>query len=550
MPLTTAQQAALARLQSFYEGDNPYNSVTNPGGLRQGGHLYNFVPALKDIATVIAGTAALAVEVATNSAQSPKAVRVDGAQTYTDAEKAQGQANLGLAAVLTSFLAKAGGTLTGGLTLFFNNPTVDLKQNGGTYNGITWRVAFEAGAGNIYFQNISASGAGSDAFRMRPDGSFYIPQFGDLNARIEARAAAFADGRIAKTGDTMTGPLQVVNAQPQLKFKNSATSTGWGWLNHNDGRAYLQTYDANGVYTGNVLNIGPDGSVSILGIGDLNARIEARAKAYADIAQQQAAVESVSLSGDTMTGALNTNSPIVLTGPASWLDLVVGNVYRHRFVIRSPDGALLLRNGDSGVDNFGFGTDGALWTKQFGDLNARIEARGLAYQQVAQASAVRKDQASRQDMSGDLLVSKTYPTLGMNYPNLFYTGWQVREDSRTYLMNMSNNAGLFSVGSDGSISTQQLGDLNARIEARGAAYAAGPTSEAQYRFHAARMVYVGDLNQNSNPGGMTSPYGGNAVVTDRWTYDQGLGSYIDYAKRFRQPQFYSTTQGWVAITLA
>ncbi|MHC2108990.1 hypothetical protein [Methylobacterium sp. CM6246] len=555
MPLSDVQKAALNRLQSFYEGDNPYNSVTNPGGFRQNGHLYNFVPTLKDIATVITGVAALAVEVATNSAQSPKAVRVDTDQAYTDAEKAKGQANLGLAAVLTSFVAKAGGTMTGALNIAMNYAQINFTQIGGTYDKHAWAVLINGADGKLYFQKLKAGAYFANPFYFGEDGSIYSVQMGDLNARIEARAAAFATQRVAKTGDTMTGSLIVQGdlrsekSYPSIQLKlPDGTTRGWQFV---DGSKALQWVD---YATGTAyLVIDNAGAVSTAQLGDLNARIEARAKAFADIAQAAAAGESVSLAGDTMSGTLTNTAPIVLNGAASWLDLVVGNVYRHRFVIRSPDGALLLRNGDTGGDNFGFGTDGALWTKQFGDLNARIEARGLAYQNVAIAASVSKTSAARQDMSGDLLVSKSYPTLGMNYPNVFYSGWQVRENGYSYLMNMSSGAGIIWIGSGGDIVTAQIGDLNNRIENRASAFAENARVAAYNAVViSARYVHVGDYDITGNyNGGMVEPYGG-AVCTGRSSITSGDGNDIILrAMRFRQHQIYiPNSGGWVQVGFA
>ncbi|KQQ13276.1 hypothetical protein ASF53_13965 [Methylobacterium sp. Leaf123] len=55
--------AAADRLKSFYEGQRPYDPVDNPGGLRRGGNVVNFVPALSDVAEVGVGIGVLAGEV-------------------------------------------------------------------------------------------------------------------------------------------------------------------------------------------------------------------------------------------------------------------------------------------------------------------------------------------------------------------------------------------------------------------------------------------------------------------------------------------------------
>lgn len=60
MPLTPEQQAAQNRLQTYYDGDLPYDPTSNPGGFRRGGNVINFEPALKDVATVLQGAGVLA----------------------------------------------------------------------------------------------------------------------------------------------------------------------------------------------------------------------------------------------------------------------------------------------------------------------------------------------------------------------------------------------------------------------------------------------------------------------------------------------------------
>lgn len=96
MALTSDQQAALTRLANFYEGLSAYNASSNPGGFRQGGHLVNFVPALKDLASVVQGTSSLVADALAAATNSPKAVRVDSNQGFSSAEMAQALKNIGL----------------------------------------------------------------------------------------------------------------------------------------------------------------------------------------------------------------------------------------------------------------------------------------------------------------------------------------------------------------------------------------------------------------------------------------------------------------------
>lgn len=75
MALSQNALDALVRLQNTYNGD-AYNETTNPGGLAEGGHRFNFPAALQDIATVLAeippealAAAASALAAATSEAE-------------------------------------------------------------------------------------------------------------------------------------------------------------------------------------------------------------------------------------------------------------------------------------------------------------------------------------------------------------------------------------------------------------------------------------------------------------------------------------------------
>ena len=98
MPLTSDQQAALSaalnRIFNFYDGDHDYNAATYPGAFRNGGSVVNFYPALKDVATVMQFASTLLADAMAASANSPKALRVDSAQSFTDAEVDQAITNL------------------------------------------------------------------------------------------------------------------------------------------------------------------------------------------------------------------------------------------------------------------------------------------------------------------------------------------------------------------------------------------------------------------------------------------------------------------------
>jgi hypothetical protein len=257
MPLSSDQQAALTRLQSYYEGNNPYNSVTNPGGFRQGGHVYNFVSALKDVATVCVGIASLAADVATNSAQSPKAVRVDATQTFTAAEQTQGQTNLGIASAIATAVKKTGDTMTGPLTLSYSGPILTFKMVGGTYDKAFWDWQHYPNDGHFYLQYQAPDGTNSNVLNISPNGAITTSQLGDL---------------------VLNGTVGSQGLGIRFTFPSNAD---WGLRTTTGNRFQF----CDGAKSVEYLSIGTDGSVSTKQLGDLNTRIENRAAAYANNAQ-------------------------------------------------------------------------------------------------------------------------------------------------------------------------------------------------------------------------------------------------------------------------
>ena len=560
MLLSDVQKAALNRLQSFYEGDNPYNSVTNPGGFRQNGHLYNFVPALKDIATVITGVAALAVEVATNSAQSPKALRVDADQNYTDAEKARGQTNLGIAATLATAVSKLGDTMKGALVLAYTNPNITLvNKDGGAYDGYKWNILHYGPDGCYYLQAVDGAGAGSNALQVRRDGSLITSQFGDLNARIEARCTAYATQRVAKAGDVMTGNLTLAFDSPYLSLQGKTgvhlqldqrTGGGEQWNVHASTNRNFYIYrptPSEGGAADYAFVMGPGGAISTAQLGDLNNRIEARGLAYQQAAQAGAFASAqatfVAKTGDTMSGTLISPGFALTKGnPNTGITVNSRETGNKDFTIYNAGNLFRLYETAAG-DLWRLGTAGDVWTLQLGDLNARIEARGLAYQNVAIAASVNKASGTRQDISADFLVSKTYPALGMNYPNVQYNAWQIRDNGYTYLWNMSSQSGILWIGPGGDLITLQLGDINGRIEARAKAYA-DIAQNAAVSYVA--WAFIADAyNSAALGGGMYEPYGGSAI-TGRLTYTESDGTWNVGAVRFRQLQYQIPSVGRVA----
>ncbi|MCJ2086740.1 hypothetical protein MKK88_12165 [Methylobacterium sp. E-005] len=197
MALSDAVKAAISRLRTFYEGTKPYNAATNPGGLQNDGHRVNFVPALQDVGAVVAAAADLVDQAAANAANSPKALRVDSAQSFATSEIAQALiniglladslpitaaqknkilANLGAAAILAAAVQKTGDTMSGSLSIataggglrLANTNASDWLLRGLTTN----RLQFCDGAATVEY------------FSFGVDGSISTRQVGDLATYI------------------------------------------------------------------------------------------------------------------------------------------------------------------------------------------------------------------------------------------------------------------------------------------------------------------------------------------------------------------------------
>ncbi|MCP1540040.1 pyocin knob domain-containing protein [Methylorubrum extorquens] len=159
-------------------------------------------------------------------------------------------------------------------------------------------------------------------------------------------------------------------------------------------------------------------------------------------------------------------------GAGTWpsLSLWYGGVQHWQMTARN-DAYLVLRNGDDGDVRFSFGTDGSLWTKQFGDLNNRIEDRAYAWADARgrdwandRLTVARNEFANRlvktgDTMTGDLTIQKAYPTVHMLYPGVRELGWQVRENANAYLWDYTGGNWLMRV------------DLGGGVVARGNVYA-------------------------------------------------------------------------------
>jgi hypothetical protein len=153
--------------------------------------------------------------------------------------------------------------------------------------------------GMRYIHNNSSSIGflGSDGtwkFRVYDNGNVWSSMYGYLSDYVNARASAYAGDRVAKTGDTMTGPLYIDYNYPQLQLTNR-DANGFPYIDfchapygHSDYTYRLKHNSSdNSIYFDYVGNgtrfaIRSDGSIWCAQLGDINTRIENRAAAYAD----------------------------------------------------------------------------------------------------------------------------------------------------------------------------------------------------------------------------------------------------------------------------
>lgn len=104
---------------------------------------------------------------------------------------------------------------------------------------------------------------------------------------------------------------------------------------------------------------------------------------------------------------------------------------------------------------------------------AQSTANG-AYSYAASADANANNRVAKTGgtMSGDLIVSKGYPSVIHDWPGVRQYAAEVREDAYYTVFDNSAGAAALRVGPGGDLWCRQFGDVNTRIESRAASYAA------------------------------------------------------------------------------
>jgi hypothetical protein len=360
----------------------------------------------------------------------------------------------------------------------------------------------------------------------------------NANAYYEARAPI--RGNLGSE-QSMAGALKVSMANPYFRWEYPGVSQFYFQL---QGDRYLRGY-TDGTLT---FSLGPNGEFWSAQTGNVYDRIESRGSAYGQDAKNY--TNSLAPIRANLGGRQDMVSALAVT---EYLDIVRGGVMRARWSV-DTGGTTILSNGDNGDIFFYVTSGGGVYTKQFGDLNNRIEDRARAWRDDAINNAnayyearapIRGNIAGTQSMAGDLWINKGYPEYKLTYPGVWDWGMLVRESARLAFRNFGDNADRVSFGPGGDIATMQFGDVNSRIEQRCSDFSNDRLGTATNRINnkSFRMAYAGDQMANANLGNWWEPYGG-AVVTGMFGANDNTGFYASAGLRFRYAQMSDSNGNW------
>jgi hypothetical protein len=227
----------------------------------------------------------------------------------------------------------------------------------------------------------------------------------------------------------------------------------------------------------------------------------------------------------TQAGQQQLAGPFSINMANPYFDLTYGNVMRLRQIVDS-NGTWIVRNGDSG-DNFFYVTSGgAVYTKQFGDLNTRIEARGGAYRDDAVNRAnqyyedrapFRTNVAGQQRVVGDMEIFKAYPAVSFHYSGNKEWRVQVRENGWLYFGEdfAAQFRIAFQAGTGNIWSVAWGGYLTDYVEARAKAWGADAIANAN-AYYEARAPIRGNVGGEQSMAGALKISMANPYI--RWEY--------------------------------
>ncbi|WP_455977024.1 hypothetical protein [Methylorubrum populi] len=397
--------------------------------------------------------------------------------------------------------------MTGDLEIKKFDPAINFRRSD---NGNFERIVLDSGS-SILFQD----GSGNNNFSFQQGGALWTRQLGDLNTRIEDRSSAWArqesvaraNERVAKTGDTMTGDLTITKTYPQVRMLYPGVRDMQVQVRE-DGNFYL--WDTTGgtwqmrVDTGGgVVARGPlyagNGSATFNTNGDVYGPAFGNKWLSTRLAEIDGnANNRVSKGGDTMTGDITINK----ANPS--YHFYYGGVYSSRLWVGN-DAVFRYSHNEGDGDQFRISPGGAVWTKQLGDLNTRIEDRSYAWAQTRQQN------------------------LGF---------WPVEQGGGAY---MGGNK--IRIGWDGPANAARLQVDDLQLERILTRNWINPIIDI-------RLAYAGDLTNdwNVNGGNYSEPYAG-AVLTSRNTQNVGGITYW-VGGRWRYLQKQDSYGNWYTVGYA
>lgn len=148
----------------------------------------------------------------------------------------------GLATDLAGRVSKTGDTMSGNLTIDKTDAAIVLAGD----NRQWYWQALENG-GSPFFRLVDMN-ANADAFRVGTDGSLWCRQLGDINTRIETKALAYANDRVANMSFRRTSRGEIAVNTTRAVRDTPAGSVMTGLNLDNDFTVgirydYLQMYD-------------------------------------------------------------------------------------------------------------------------------------------------------------------------------------------------------------------------------------------------------------------------------------------------------------------
>ena len=193
------------------------------------------------------------------------------------------------------------------------------------------------------------------------------------------------------------GDHKIVKANAQLILEYGGVYA-WGIMSASNSE--LQLRDTNGGET--KFAVRTNGSLWSSQMGDINDRIESRAKSWAD---DRIANYDVQVAGSYANK--NSTDPQNFAGAgqfAPYLDIVRGNVVRMRMEVEA-NGTFSFKDGDRNDGWLSFWSDGNIWSKLWNNtVDGRIEQRAREFADDRLASATNRinNKTIRYTYAGDL----------------------------------------------------------------------------------------------------------------------------------------------------